>query len=54
MYMMLFFGGIAVSSIPNYLQHKTDANYLALGVSGGDSAMVFAVIVFEPWQNLYW
>lgn len=53
LYLMLYFGGIAVSSIPSYLQNKTNANYAALGASGGVSAVVFAVIVFAPWQNLY-
>jgi len=53
MYLILYFGGIVVSSIPTYLQHKSNANYSALGASGGVSAVVFAVIVFEPWQNLY-
>lgn len=53
MFLILYFGGIAVSSIPTYLQHKSNANYSALGASGGVSAVVFAVIVFAPWQNLY-
>lgn len=53
MYLFLYFGGIAVASIPSYLRHKNDVNYAALGASGGVSAVVFAVIVFEPWQNLY-
>lgn len=53
MYLILYFGGVAVSSIPSYLQHKSNANYAALGASGGVSAVVFAVIVFAPWQNLY-
>lgn len=52
-YLVLYFGGIAVASIPSYLQHKSNANYAALGASGGVSAVVFAVIVFAPWQNLY-
>lgn len=53
LYLILYFGGIAVSSIPSYLQHKSNANYAALGASGGVSAVVFAAIVFAPWQNLY-
>lgn len=52
-YLILYFGGIVVASIPSYLRHKTNANYAALGASGGVSAVVFAVIVFAPWQNLY-
>jgi len=53
LYLVLYFGGVAVSAIPSYLQHKGNANYSAVGASGGVSAVVFAVIVFAPWQNLY-
>lgn len=52
-YLMLYFGGIIVSSIPSYLRHKDNPNYAALGASGGVAAVVFAVIIFAPWQNLY-
>jgi len=53
MYAVLYFGGIIVSSVPSYLRHKENANYYALGASGGVSAVVFAIIVFAPWENLY-
>jgi membrane associated rhomboid family serine protease len=49
----LYFGGIIVSSIPSYLKHRNNSNYAALGASGGVSAVVFAAIIFAPWQNLY-
>ena len=52
-YMALYFGGIVVSSIPSYVRHNKNPNYAALGASGGVSAVVFAAILFEPWQNLY-
>jgi membrane associated rhomboid family serine protease len=52
-YLILYFSGIIVSSIPSYIKHKNDPNYAALGASGGVSAVVFAVIIFAPWQNLY-
>jgi len=52
-YLVLYVGGIAVSSIPSYYRHKNNSSYAALGASGGVSAVVFAAIVFEPWQNLY-
>ncbi len=52
-FMLLYFGGIMVSSIPSYVRHKNNPNYAALGASGGVSAVVFAAILFEPWQNLY-
>jgi membrane associated rhomboid family serine protease len=52
-YLALYVGGIVVSSIPSYVPHNKDASYAALGASGGVSAVVFAAILFEPWQNLY-
>ena len=52
-YMLLYFGGIIAASIPSYFRHNRDPNYAALGASGGVSAVVFAAILFEPWQNLY-
>ena len=52
-YLILYLGGIVVASIPSYLRHKNNSSYAALGASGGVSAVVFAMIIFEPWQNLY-
>jgi membrane associated rhomboid family serine protease len=52
-YLALYFGGVIVSSVPSYLRHNRNPNYAALGASGGVSAVVFAAILFEPWQNLY-
>lgn len=52
-YLILYFGGIIVASIPSYLKHKDNPNYAALGASGGVSAVVFAIILFAPWENLY-
>ena len=52
-FLALYFGGIIVSSIPSYLRQKNNPRYAALGASGGVSAVVFAAIIFAPWQNLY-
>lgn len=52
-YMLLYFGGIIAASVPSYVRHNRNPNYAALGASGGVSAVVFAAILFEPWQNLY-
>jgi len=53
LYLLLYFGGIAVASIPSFIRHHNNPNYAALGASGGVSAVVFAIILFAPWQNLY-
>jgi len=52
-FLLLYLGGIVVASIPSYFRHKDDPRYMALGASGGVSAVVFAWILFAPWQNLY-
>jgi membrane associated rhomboid family serine protease len=52
-YMLLYFGGIVAAAVPSYVRHNRDPSYAALGASGGVSAVVFAAILFEPWQNLY-
>ena len=49
----LYLGGIIVSSIPSYQRHYNNTQYAALGASGGVAAVVFAAIIFAPWQNLY-
>jgi len=52
-FIALYFGGVIVSSVPSYFRQNRNPNYAALGASGGVSAVVFAAILFEPWQNLY-
>lgn len=53
LFLFLYFGGIVVASIPSYLRHSNNSSYAALGASGGVSAVVFAIILFAPWDNLY-
>ena len=52
-FIALYFGGVIVSSVPSYFRQTGIQPYAALGASGGVSAVVFAAILFEPWQNLY-
>ncbi|NNF17953.1 MAG: rhomboid family intramembrane serine protease [Gammaproteobacteria bacterium] len=52
-YLGLYLGGIVVASVPAYFRHRSDPQYMALGASGGVSAVVFAAILFAPWSNLY-
>ncbi len=52
-FMLLYFGGIVAACVPSYVRHNRNPGYAALGASGGVSAVVFAAILFEPWQNLY-
>ena len=52
-FLVLYLGGIVVASMPSFVRHQNNPRYAALGASGGVSSVVFAVIVFAPWQNLY-
>ncbi|UNU72787.1 rhomboid family intramembrane serine protease [Moraxella nasovis] len=44
---------IIIAAIPSYLKHKNNPRYLSLGASGGVSAVLFAFILFAPWETLY-
>ncbi|OJU23057.1 MAG: hypothetical protein BGN92_07320 [Sphingobacteriales bacterium 41-5] len=52
-YLLLYFLGLIVASIPSYLKHKDNYGYRALGASGAVSAVVFASVLFSPWSTLY-
>ncbi len=49
-FVIFYFGGIIVSEIPSYIKHRNNYHYRSLGASGGVSAVVFAYILFDPWQ----
>jgi membrane associated rhomboid family serine protease len=52
-YLLFYIAAIAVSEIPTYIKHKNDDNYFSLGASGAISAVVFALVLFEPWGTVY-
>jgi membrane associated rhomboid family serine protease len=52
-YAVLYLLAIIVSEVPTYFKHRSNAGYNSLGASGGVSAIVFAVILFEPLVDIY-
>jgi membrane associated rhomboid family serine protease len=52
-YVLLYVGGIALSTLPSYGKHKDDYSYSAVGASGAVSAVVFASIIFAPLSKIY-
>lgn len=52
-YIFFYLSAIAVSEIPTYLKHKDNENYYSLGASGAVAAVVFALVLFEPWSKIY-
>ncbi|MFC2117849.1 rhomboid family intramembrane serine protease [Bacteroidota bacterium] len=51
-YLLLFFGGIVLSSVYSLIKHKDNYHYNAVGTSGAVSAVVFAAIFFDPWRKI--
>lgn len=52
-FVLFYLAAIVVAMIPSYVKHKDDNNYASLGASGAVSAVLFAYILFAPWELLY-
>ncbi len=54
-FLFLFFyvASIGVANLPDLFRFKDQPYYNALGASGATSAMVFASILFDPWNKIY-
>lgn len=53
LYLVLYLSAIIVSEIPSYIKEKNNENYFSLGASGAVSAVVFAMVLFAPWEKIY-
>ncbi|MBO9620969.1 MAG: rhomboid family intramembrane serine protease [Niabella sp.] len=47
-YIVLYVGGLLISSIPDYYKHRDDYQFRSLGASGAVSSVIFASIVLFP------
>lgn len=47
-YLVLYLGGIVLSSLPGYFKHRHNPTYRAVGASGATSAVVFSFILLHP------
>lgn len=52
-FIMLYVGGLVISVAPTYKKHRENFAYNALGASGAVSAVLFANILFNPWDKIY-
>ncbi len=52
-FVVFYLGAIVVAMLPSYFQHKNDPRYMSLGASGAVSAVLFAFILFAPWELIY-
>ena len=49
----LYLIGLVVSDLGTWHRHRHDPQYASLGASGAISAVLFASIVYFPWQKLF-
>jgi len=52
-YLILFFGSVIFSTLYSLYKEKNNPYYNAVGASGAVSAILFAAIFFDPWNNIY-
>ena len=52
-YLLLYIGGILLSTVTTYLRHRTNPDYLAVGASGAVSSILFTSIFFSPMEMIY-
>lgn len=50
---VLYVLALCLSEVRTYLQHSDNPRYATLGASGAVSAILFAEIVYYPYQSLY-
>lgn len=50
---VLYFLGLVLSELGTWRKHRNDPQYASLGASGAISAVLFASIVYFPWQKLF-
>lgn len=49
-FLFLYFTAVICSSIPSYIKHQDNPSYGAVGASGATSALMFAFVLFRPWD----
>jgi membrane associated rhomboid family serine protease len=49
-FIAFYLSAIVIANIPTYFRHRDSYGYSALGASGATSALVFAIILFIPWE----
>jgi|TARA_B110000261_G_C13078977_1_gene355182 membrane associated rhomboid family serine protease len=52
-YLLLYLGGIVVSTVNSYIKHQDDISYNALGASGATSAVLYSFVVMYPTEEVY-
>ena len=52
-FVLFYLGGLVFAILPSYFKHRNDARWASLGASGAVSAVLFAYILFKPWDLIF-
>lgn len=52
-FVLLYILGIIFADIPTFLKHRNNPGFASVGASGAVSAVLFASLLFQPWQPIY-
>jgi membrane associated rhomboid family serine protease len=52
-FVLLYISGAVIASLPDYLKHRDNPDYISVGASGAVSAVLFTSIFFSPMEKIY-
>lgn len=52
-FLLFYLSALIVSALPDYQQQRNNPHYRACGASGAVSAVLFSLVLFEPWGVIY-
>ena len=52
-FILFYLLALVISILPSFIKHQHDARYMSLGASGAVSAVLFAYILFAPWNLIF-
>jgi membrane associated rhomboid family serine protease len=52
-FMIMYFGAILFSSLPDLIKRRNNPGYSSVGASGAVSAVIFFTILFSPWHLIF-
>lgn len=52
-FLVLYFGGMIIASMYDFIKQKDNPNYNSIGASGAVSAVLFSYILFNPLGKIY-
>lgn len=51
-FLLLYFGGMVVASVPDVIRYRNKSWYSSIGASGAVSAILFSSIFLNPWDKI--